>query len=81
MGEIVGIGSPIAVTEIAEMGMFFVTTLMMGLLGVCVTRMAQLRELRHSGATDARQLRQTRSCPLLPRPKRCSTTFGKPPAD
>lgn len=34
MAEIVGIGSPIAVTEIAEMGMFFVTTLMMGLLGV-----------------------------------------------
>ena len=34
MAEIIGIGSPIAVTEIAEMGMFFVTTLMMGLLGV-----------------------------------------------
>ena len=34
MAEIVRIGSPIAITEIAEMGMFFVTTLMMGLLGV-----------------------------------------------
>ena len=34
MAEIIRIGSPIAVTEIAEMGMFFVTTLMMGLLGV-----------------------------------------------
>ena len=30
----VRIGSPIAVTELAEMGLFFVTTLMMGLLGV-----------------------------------------------
>ena len=34
MGEIVRIGSPIAVTEITEMGMYFVTTLMMGLIGV-----------------------------------------------
>ena len=34
MGEIVKIGSPIAVTEITEMGMYFVTTLMMGLIGV-----------------------------------------------
>lgn len=34
MAEIVRVGSPIAVTEVAEMGMFFVTTLMMGLLGV-----------------------------------------------
>ena len=34
MSEIVRVGSPIAVTEVAEMGMFFVTTLMMGLLGV-----------------------------------------------
>ena len=34
MTEIVRVGSPIAVTEIAEMGMFFVTTLLMGLLGV-----------------------------------------------
>ena len=34
MAEIIRIGSPIAVTEVAEMGMFFVTTLMMGLLGV-----------------------------------------------
>ncbi len=34
MGEIVKIGSPIAVTEITEMGMYFVTTLMMGMIGV-----------------------------------------------
>ena len=34
MTEIVRVGSPIAVTEIAEMGMFFVTILLMGLLGV-----------------------------------------------
>ena len=34
MAEIARVGSPIAVTEIAEMGMFFATTLMMGLLGV-----------------------------------------------
>ncbi len=34
MAEIVKVGSPIAVTEITEMGMYFVTTLMMGLLGV-----------------------------------------------
>ena len=34
MAEIVRIGSPIAITEIAEMGMFFVTTLMMGMLSV-----------------------------------------------
>ena len=30
MGEIARLGGPIAVTEIAEMGLFFVTTLMMG---------------------------------------------------
>ena len=34
MAEIVRVGSPIAVTEITEMGMYFVTTLMMGLIGV-----------------------------------------------
>ena len=34
MVEIVKIGSPIAVTELTEMGMYFVTTLMMGMLGV-----------------------------------------------
>ena len=34
MSEIAKIGSPIAVTEITEMGMYFVTTLMMGLIGV-----------------------------------------------
>ena len=34
MGEIVRVGSPIAVTEITEMGMYFVTTLMMGLIGI-----------------------------------------------
>ena len=34
MAEILKIGSPIAMTEVAEMGMYFVTTLMMGLLGV-----------------------------------------------
>ena len=34
MGEIIRIGSPIAITEITEMGLYFVTTLMMGLLGV-----------------------------------------------
>ena len=34
MNEITRIGSPIAVTEITEMGLYFVTTLMMGLLGV-----------------------------------------------
>lgn len=34
MAEIVRIGTPIAVTEITEMGMYFVTTLMMGRLGV-----------------------------------------------
>ncbi|MYH91542.1 MAG: MATE family efflux transporter [Gammaproteobacteria bacterium] len=34
MAEVVRIGSPIAVTELAEMGLFFVTTLMMGLLSV-----------------------------------------------
>ena len=34
MSEVVRIGSPIAITEIAEMGLFFMTTLMMGLLGV-----------------------------------------------
>ena len=34
MVEIVKVGSPIAVTELTEMGMYFVTTLMMGMLGV-----------------------------------------------
>ena len=34
MAEIVRIGSPIAFTEIAEMGLFFMTTLMMGLIGI-----------------------------------------------
>ena len=34
MAEIAKIGSPIAITEIAEMGMYFVTTLMMGLISV-----------------------------------------------
>ena len=34
MTEIVRVGTPIAVTEITEMGMYFVTTLMMGLIGV-----------------------------------------------
>ena len=34
MGEIIRVGSPIAGAEIAEMGLFFVTTLLMGLLGV-----------------------------------------------
>ena len=34
LAEIVRVGSPIAVTEITEMGMYFVTTLMMGLIGV-----------------------------------------------
>lgn len=34
MAEIVRVGTPIAVTEITEMGMYFVTTLMMGLIGV-----------------------------------------------
>ncbi len=34
LGEIVRIGSPIAITEIAEMGLYFVTALMMGLLSV-----------------------------------------------
>ena len=32
MGEIARLGGPIAVTEIAEMGLFFVTTLMMGVI-------------------------------------------------
>ena len=34
MAEIVRVGTPIAVIELTEMGMYFVTTLMMGLIGV-----------------------------------------------
>ena len=34
MAEILRVGTPIAVTEAAEMGMFFVTSLMMGWIGV-----------------------------------------------